>query len=79
MNMKILLLEDFSGDKEHYIIKSEKGLTSFIKEHIDDEDDVAFIINILLTKGTYNPTYYNISGFGGYDYISLINISGCYE
>lgn len=78
MNMKILLLEYFSGDKEHYIIKSEKGLTSFIKEHIDDEDDVAFIINILLKEGTYNPTYYNISGFGGYNYISLINICGCY-
>lgn len=79
MNMKILLLEDFGGLKEYYIIKSEKGLKTFIKEHVGDDDDVEFIINILLKEGTYNPTYYNISGFGGYDYISLINICDVYE
>lgn len=48
--MKILLLEDFGGDKEYYLIKSEKGLKTFIKEHVGDDDDVEFIINILLKK-----------------------------
>lgn len=74
-NMKdiyYILIADEGDGLLHSIVKGKKGIKAFLREYMEDENDIEFVTNILIKEKYYNPFNYNVLGLSSIFGLELI-------
>lgn len=67
-----ILITDEGDGLLHSIVKGKEGIKAFLREYLEDENDIEFVTNILIKEKYYNPLNYNVLGLSSIFGLELV-------